>query len=77
MNPLRRKPWSLFRSVCGFPNNLESLMTQSFPARISAPTSPLGETAHIQRHADAHHARNLAVRPLPARRNLWLMEASS
>lgn len=52
-------------------------MTQSFPARISAPTSPLGGTAHIQLNADAHHARNMAVRPLPARRNLWLMEASS
>ncbi len=51
-------------------------MAQSSPGRISAPIS-LGETAHIQRHADAHHARNLAVRPLPARRNLWLMEASS
>lgn len=52
-------------------------MAQSSPVRISAPIFSLGETAHIQRHADAHHARNLAVRPLPARRNLWLMEASS
>ncbi len=52
-------------------------MTQSFPARISAPTSPLGGTAYIQLNADAHHARNMAVRPRPARRNLWLMGASS
>jgi hypothetical protein len=73
----RRKPWSLFRRVCGFPNHLESLMTKSFPARISVPTSPIGGTPPIQLNADAHHARNMAVRPLPALRNLWLMEASS
>jgi len=118
----RRKPWSLFRRVCGFlvcapvyggsdggakappvlaggsryanlfepppsigvgcggfskPNHLESTMAQSFPARISAPTSPIGGTAPIQLNADAHHARNRAAHRLPALRNLWLMEASS
>lgn len=101
----RRKPWSLFRRVCGFlvcapvyggsdggakappvlaggsryanlfepppsigvgcggfskPNHLESTMAHSSPGRISAPIS-LGETAHIQRHADAHHALNMAI----------------
>lgn len=35
-------------------------MAQSFPVRISAPIF-LGETAHIQRHADAHHALNMAI----------------
>lgn len=101
----RRKPWSLFRRVCGFlvcapvyggsdggakappvlaggsryanlfepppsigvgrggfskPNHLESTMAHSSPGRISAPIS-LGEIAHIQRHADAHHALNRAL----------------
>jgi len=36
-------------------------MAQSSPVRISAPIFSLGETAHIQRHADAHHALNMAV----------------
>ena len=102
----RRKPWSLFRRVCGFlvcapvyggsdggakappvlaggsryanlfepppsigvgrggfskPNHLESTMAQFSPVRISAPIFSVGETAHIQRHADAHHALNRAI----------------
>ncbi|QMV74383.1 hypothetical protein HS961_16930 [Comamonas piscis] len=52
-------------------------MAQSFPAHISAPTFPTGETAPIQLHADAHNALNMTAHPMPALRNRWLMEASS
>ncbi|GAB2711053.1 hypothetical protein [Comamonas sediminis] len=53
-------------------------MAQSSLARISAPTSCLGESALIQLHPDAHNALNMVVQALPLFRNLsWIQEASS
>ena len=53
-------------------------MAQSSPARISAPTSCLGETALIQPHPDAHNALNMAVQALlPLLRNLSRSQEAS
>lgn len=118
----RRKPWSLFRRVCGslvcapvyggsdggakappvlaggarYANlfelppsigvggggfsklhHLESTMAQSSLARISAPTSCLGEVALIQLHPDAHNALHMAVQARPLLRNLSRSQEAS
>lgn len=54
-------------------------MAQSSLARISAPTSCLGESALIQLHPDANNALNMAAQALlPVLRNLSrIQEASS
>ncbi len=53
-------------------------MAQSSPARISALTSCLGQSALIQLHPDAHNALNMAVQALlPALRNLSRSQEAS
>lgn len=52
-------------------------MAQSFPAHFSAPTSCLGESAHIQLHADARNALNMAAQALPALRKLFRSQEAS
>ena len=53
-------------------------MAQFSLARISAPTSCLGESAFIQLHPDAHNALNMAVQALlPALRNLSRSQEAS
>ena len=59
-------------------HHLESTMAQSSLARISAPTSCLGESALIQLHADAHNALNMAVQALlPLLRNISRSQEAS
>lgn len=52
-------------------------MAQSSLARISAPTSRLGESARIQLHPDAHNALNMVVHALPPLRNLSRSQEAS
>ena len=52
-------------------------MAQSSLAHFSAPTSCLGESAHIQLHADARNALNMAVQALPLLRNLSRSQEAS
>jgi len=52
-------------------------MAQSSLARISAPTSCLGEVALIQLHPKAHNALYKAVKALPALRKLSRSQEAS
>lgn len=52
-------------------------MAQSSLARISAPTSCLGEVALIQLHPDAHNALHMAVQARPLLRNLSRSQEAS
>ncbi|GEM_PF-978392 len=53
-------------------------MAQSYLARISAPTSCLGESALIQLHLYAHNALHMAVKALlPALRTLSRSQEAS
>jgi len=53
-------------------------MAQSSLARISAPTSCLGESALIQLHPDVHNALNMVVQALlPLLRNLSRSQEAS
>lgn len=52
-------------------------MAQSSLARISAPTSCLGESALIQLHLNAHNALLMAAQALPPLRNLSRSQEAS
>ena len=52
-------------------------MAQTSLARISAPTSCLGQSALIQLHPDANNVLSMAVQALPLLRNLSRSQEAS